>query len=276
MRSVTVFPAIVILFPQLLLAEWIAIPTETLVHESDLIVIGTLHGVVEQRSADRDEGTDCGRGYLHVDDVLWGDAAAGTDLLLTWENMAAMVCPRVEHGGEQGRRSLWLLTRGKPGEVRADHPGRTIELARAAEVRDLLTRRPVCLRTGGRSHDASQRFVVTVLFRNATDRDLRFPGLEYRAGRLFLSSGISLDVQHYDPSKDLRKKLRPIPNAISSSVDLPPIIVRPHEEKAITLLLSRLYDTSAYGTYSVQIPIEGYEPANTVGISFWAQASSTR
>ncbi|KAF0248798.1 MAG: hypothetical protein FD167_1802 [bacterium] len=116
------------------LARWAFIPLEQLVQESDLIVIGALTDVKEHTENEIEHG----RGVITVDKVLWGNVKAGEKLNLTWENAVGIVCPRIDHKDNQQKKAIWLLTVEKNNGVKADYPGRFVELTQKEEILKLI------------------------------------------------------------------------------------------------------------------------------------------
>src|SRR5262245_24858239 len=106
-------------------AMWAAVPVDELIQDSDLIIVGTLSGVSEYTSDD----VDYGEGTILVEDVIWGDVSLGESLALRWKNGSFVACPRIEHKHAENKRAIWILTTGPGGEVRADYPGRFVELS---------------------------------------------------------------------------------------------------------------------------------------------------
>ena len=104
---------------------------------SDLIVIGTLHNVSEETR----DGVDYGMGEITVDEVLFGEAQSGQKLTLVWQNESDVMCPRVEHRGDQNKRLIWLLTLKPDKKVAADNPGRVAPLEKRDKVVELLRER---------------------------------------------------------------------------------------------------------------------------------------
>src|SRR5262245_10358391 len=110
------------------------LPLEDLVADSDLVVVGTLHNVVEHSTG----GRDYGRGILTVSNSLCGRAMPVDRPTLCWSNLSAFSCGRVEHRQDEGRERLWLLTWRDGATVCADYPRRTLEADAQPEVARLL------------------------------------------------------------------------------------------------------------------------------------------
>src|SRR4029078_9870564 len=115
-------------------AMWMLIPIEDLVQDSDLIAVCTLSGVSEHTK----NGIDYAQGTILIDEVIWGSANGGDSLTLKWQNHSGLVCPRVEHRHRQGTKGIWLLTVEPDGTVRANYPGRFVELRERANVERFL------------------------------------------------------------------------------------------------------------------------------------------
>jgi hypothetical protein len=115
-------------------ARWALIPLDKLIEDSDLIVIGTLNNVKEHSEKD----VDYGKGTIIVDEILWQNKEIGTKLKLTWENPTGIACPRVDHKDSQGKKAIWLLKVEQNNIVKADYPGRFVELDQKEEVLKLI------------------------------------------------------------------------------------------------------------------------------------------
>ena len=123
-------------------AMWARLPLDQLVQDCDLIVVGTLEGVFEYSR----DGVDYGEGTIVIDEVIWGAAHPSESVTLKWKNRSEIICPRVEHRWSQGKMAIWLLTVHEAGVVRADYPGRFVDLSKRREVERILATRKVCLR----------------------------------------------------------------------------------------------------------------------------------
>lgn len=109
-------------------AIWALIPTEELIQETDLIVIGTLQGVREFTKDD----IDYSEGTIRIDKVIAGNSetSGGTPLkfgdriVIKWRNSSMIACPRVEHKGDENIKGIWLLEVKNDGTVSSDYPWR--------------------------------------------------------------------------------------------------------------------------------------------------------
>ena len=136
-RSLSII--LIFLLPIVAFADWIVISLESAVKTSDLIVIGTLHNVSEETR----DGVDYGMGEITVDEVLSGKAKPGQKLTLVWQNESDVMCPRVEHRGDQNKRLIWLFTLKPDEKVAADNPGRVAPLEKRDKVIELLRERGI-------------------------------------------------------------------------------------------------------------------------------------
>lgn len=140
-------------------AMWMLVPLEELVQQSDLIVVGTLYGV----SRHTQNGIDYEQGTILIDEVIWGSANAGDSLTLKWQNESELICPRVEHRPNQGITGIWLLTGGADGVVRANYPGRFVELSERTMVERFLAKNKVSLRTAECAVDVPSQDVTPIM-----------------------------------------------------------------------------------------------------------------
>ena len=173
-------------------AEWVELPLENplenLVQDSDIIVIGTL----ERLSQYTHNGMDYAQGRIVIDEVVWGSANPGDLLTLKWQNKSGLVCPRVEHGHNEGKQGIWLLTVDPGGGVRANYPGRFVGLDQRSSVVRCLTKNLLSLRAAQPFYTADEPVNVSLVFRKPTQEFIEFPGVEYRDGQLLMAPGVSL------------------------------------------------------------------------------------
>ena len=247
-------------------AMWALIPLDELVQDSDLIVVGTLGDVSEYSSA----GTDYGQGTIVVNEVIWGNAQTNEVLTLKWQNSTGVVCPRVEHSGEQGKTAIWLLTKRSGDEVRADYPSRFVELADRAKVERILRRKNVCLQVSEWLVSAAEPAIVSIVFRNPAEHPAQFPGMLYVNGVLYADADASLSVSTDFWNKDKQgldwKRVEWIPNRVVVE-DLAPITVPPKQEYRLSIDLRDLVNISPGENYQVRFEARGWAAANRVGIS---------
>ena len=91
-------------------AEWVMLPLEELVCDSDLIVVGTLSSVSEYSK----NGMDYAQGTITVDETIWGAVPPGETLTLKWDNPSNLKCPRVGHrhnSDKKGNLASYTLLR---------------------------------------------------------------------------------------------------------------------------------------------------------------------
>jgi hypothetical protein len=247
-------------------AMWALIPLDELVQDSDLIVVGTLGDVSEYSSA----GTDYGQGTIVVNEVIWGDTQANEVLTLKWQNSTGVVCPRVEHSGEQGKKAIWLLTKRSGDEVRADYPSRFVELADRAKVERILRRKNVCLQVPERLVSAAEPAIVSIVFRNPSEHPAQFPGMLYVNGVLYTDADASLSVSTNFWNKEQLldwKRVEWIPNRVVVADNIAAITVQPKQDYRLSIDLRDLVNISPGENYQVGFEARGWAAANRVRIS---------
>lgn len=135
-KSLAVLLAVLILTFNLE-AKWLFIPTEQLVREADLIVVGTLHTAYE-------DSEGIGSGYINVVEIIGGVPKTlegrylriGDDLTIDWADNWA--CAAGMHLRRQGYKGVWLLDVEKNGTVSAAYPGKFASLEQLHEIQKLL------------------------------------------------------------------------------------------------------------------------------------------
>ena len=246
------------------LAMWALLPLDELVQDCDLIVVGTLDGASETSQ----NGMDYGQGTILIDEVLWGAASAGESVTLRWQNESGLICPRVEHRYDQAKKAIWLLTVEDGGVVRADYPGRFVDLSDRRKVERILTRKKVCLRTPKYLFGADEPVCVSLVFRNPTDSVIKFPGVAYKDGYLVMNPDVSLAV--YSGFGNEQAITTPLPDRVLFSEDVEPMLVQPRQELRITVDLRKLFNVVPEEYYAVQFGLRGYGQANDAGVSLEA------
>lgn len=262
MKGCVLFFLLTLCFPLTTQGMWARVPTEDLVRDSNLIVVGTLQQVSEYSDGE----IDYRQGVIVVHEVLWGDARAGERLTLKWQNLSGLVCPRVEHDGNENVKGVWLLTLDTgDNSVRADYPGRFVELEKQTEVESWLESG---LFIDGGSFQVDEPFIITVIFRNASESEKRFAGLSFSNGLLFLSPQSKLITSRYMDDGDLQP-LRPKANSILFLQDGNSIVVPPSGEVKATFDLKSLYNFSARreGGFSVELNLAGLRAANEATVT---------
>ena len=227
------------------------ISIEELVHDSDLIVVGILNNVSEYSQY----GIDYAQGTISVDEVIWGAAQPGEVLTLKWKNESGVVCPRVDHRLNQNRKAIWLLTT-HDGEVHANYPGRFVDLAERSKVEQSLVKDKVRLRTTKDFCPPNEPLIVWLVFRNATQTPIAFPGVENNDGRLILSPDLVLTVRHsYGESLTVDKS---IPGKVIFSKTLAPIIVQPQQEFTVAIDLKEFFLIANDKEYFANLRVKGF------------------
>ena len=241
-------------------ARWAWIPLEDLVQDSDVIVIGTLQEVSQYTH----NGMDYAQGNIVIEEVIWGTANPGEVFTLKWQNASGLVCPRVEHRHNKDNKGIWLLTVDPDGVVRANYPGRFVELNERSKVEQCLAKNLLSLRMSQFLHVADEPINVSLVFRNPTERFIEFPGVEYRDGHLLIAPGVSLNL--YAGYEKSRIQQAPLPGRVIRSNELSPIVVAPRQEFRLSLDLRTLFPVSYDEQYSLRLNIKGFGRANDIWI----------
>lgn len=176
-------------------AKWGYIPTEELVADSDLIVVGTLKDVRKYTRGEQDYG----RGTIEVKEVLWGKAKPGDRLALRWSNSSRIICPRVEHKPHANKERVWLLKEGRCGTVRADYPGRVLDSYYEAAIPMMMGSTPI--RVVGGLYSTKMPVTVEFIIGNASARTLVLPTLSQQKGVLHMDRRFRLIVYNWSTSR---------------------------------------------------------------------------
>ncbi|HLF84857.1 MAG TPA: hypothetical protein VI837_11835 [Blastocatellia bacterium] len=240
---------------------WAQIPLDQLVQCSDLIVVGTLDEV-SQYSRD---GMDYAEGTIRIDEVIWGVANAGESVTLKWQNQSTLVCPRVENEYNQSKKGIWLLTVQDGAVVRADYPGRFVDVSDRQKVERSLLKNKVSLRAARFFVAVDEPISVSLVFKNPTPSPIEFPGVEFSDGKLLLSPGVNLTLLSSDGEAG-RKITSPLPGRVLLSQNLPPVLVGPQQEFRLTMNLRELFEIAHEEVYSVQLRVKGFGRANDIRI----------
>jgi len=239
---------------------WMMVPLNELVQDSDLIIVGTLEGV-SQYSKD---GVDYAQGTIRVNEVIWGSANVGDLLALKWQNASNIICPRVEHRHNQSKMGLWLLTVESGGDVRADYPGRFVELGERSKVERFLMKNKVSLRGAQSVYGADEPVNISVVFRNPTQSFMEFPGVEKRDDVLFMNPNVEIRVAR--GLDEQSTPLTPLPGGVLLSETLSSIALGPREAFRLTVDLRKFFDLVAGESYSVQMHVKGLGTSNTTHV----------
>jgi hypothetical protein len=197
--------------------------------------------------------------YSHAE-TIWGAVNPGETLTLKWFNESGIVCPRVEHRRHADKKGIWLLTRSSDGEVRANYPERFVELDLKEKVMKILARKKTCVRMARHPEPGDEPVTVSLVFRNPTQEEIRFPGLEIHDGRLYISPNVILKLRD--------GKIDRLPDRVFVSEGVAPIVVGANQEHRITLDLRQVFDLNAPGPYTFRFKVRGFERGNDRGFYF--------
>jgi len=248
-------------------ASWAHVPLETLVQESDIVVVGTLRDVTEHTAG----GTDYGQGQLVVREVVWGQVSPGDALLLKWSNPSEIMCPRVEHRQNAGEEGIWLLT-AEGGHVEANYPGRFVGLKMRRQVEAALARYPVVLRAGKYFVTPGEALPFTVLYRNFSNAPRTFPGAAFDGGFLRLGPGLRL---HVEARLGDEKRRLGLEGRVTGEGAPSPFTVAAGGEHRVTVNLRDLLPTEpvAGESYGVSLSLGGLRPTHGIVFHFGAAPS---
>jgi hypothetical protein len=128
-------------------AMWAMIPTEQLIKETDLVVIGTLQGV----NGFTKDDIDYSEGTILIEKVIAGNDTttsgehleSGDRIVIKWQNSSMIACPRVEHKGDENTKGIWLLEVESDGTVSSDYPWRFRPLNELDKLKKILRKTKV-------------------------------------------------------------------------------------------------------------------------------------
>jgi branched-subunit amino acid ABC-type transport system permease component len=128
-------------------AEWALIPTDELVKESDLIVIGTLQSVSRYTK----DNVDYSEGKIVVEKIISGNVKTtegfplkmGDKIKFKWQASTLIVCPRLDHSSNENEKGIWLLEVESDKTVSADYPRRFNSLNEMSELKKILRKTKV-------------------------------------------------------------------------------------------------------------------------------------
>ncbi|MDQ3713855.1 MAG: hypothetical protein M3388_16770 [Acidobacteriota bacterium] len=145
----TLFTAcfIILLFSFNCFAMWALISTDELVKESDLIVIGTLQSISKYTK----DNVDYSEGKIVVEKVISGYVKTtegfplelGDKIKFKWQASTLIVCPRLDHSGNENEKGIWLLEVESDGTVSADYPRRFNSLDEMSKIKKILRKMKV-------------------------------------------------------------------------------------------------------------------------------------
>jgi hypothetical protein len=217
---------------------------------------------------------DYGEGTILIEDVIWGGVAAGETLRLIWKNESNILCPRLEHRQNAGKKAIWLLTVRGDHEVSANHPSRFVAIEQRDNVEKALRKNPVCLRTDDPFVRATQPVRVSLVFRNPTDQPREFPGIDVRGDHVMVTTHVNFALychsyattpnSTHDMAKSYVEPLKNLAVLSASTCCVLPIVVAPGQEQRITLDLKTLFPFFQGDDYSFEFKVKGHRRANTV------------
>lgn len=254
MLKIVISIQILLVFASTSEAIWVKRPLTELVRESDLIIVGTLHDIIENRNV-RDK--DYGRGWIDVHEVIWGSDAVGDSVLLTWENSSFLSCPRVEHGGYEGKKLIWLLTDHKNGEMRADHPSRRVPLNKRHELEHALLTSHVFLRLDGWIVPAGKPIKVIFGYRNYGNDKKQFPGISFGDGVLSVNPAVRITL-YAGPNKSSLKLLKPLKGRYVIDPSLPALTANSMSDAQVEVDLKTVYGINETTGYWLSIEVDGH------------------
>jgi hypothetical protein len=117
-------------------AEWMPVPLEDLVHDSDFIVVAQLKDISTSTVASVQHFT----GTLHISEIIRGPTLHSDRLTLIWANKLDGRFPKVEHQRFQGTNWIWFLTVNAPGTVTTTHPVSVYTLEERQELDEILAK----------------------------------------------------------------------------------------------------------------------------------------
>ncbi len=80
---------------------------------------------------------DYGQGTLVISKWLYGFPNKKNELLLKWEGVSYIICPRIEWHETQ-EDGIWLLKMESDGTVRANYPDRHVSLSELDNLKPLI------------------------------------------------------------------------------------------------------------------------------------------
>lgn len=272
MKYALIILVLIIAIPAPSFARWAYVPLVDLVQESDIIVVGALGDVREYS----DRGTDYGNGTIQVEEVIWGNVKEGQNLALLWTNGTGVVCPRVEHKNKENQKGIWLLTLDENGNVRADYPGRFVDLEERDNVASALMKRPVRLKVSKYRISPDEPIEVSLIFRNSTKQRRVYSGMAYRNGYLYADSKIKLELLRGWGEDG--ENVAALANKIIVSQDVVPIIVEPGQEYTVTFNLRDFFifpgHTALAGEKSYTFKLSAKEIVELNHIDFYQKSAS--
>lgn len=209
-----------------------------LITTADDIVIGR----VQSLGTAEVDGRPVGQGDLRVDRVLWSRARTGEILSLRWPAATRGLGGTFMLTGAEQKSELFFLTRDPDGAVRADDQRMRPEDEQM--VLDTLAAYPY--RVTAPDRDLGDPVVVTVEFRNSTDKNITVPAVRSVDGTVTYGDGFrfkALIAVSDERGRLLDKSppLAPVGEPFHRDPSLRPVVLHPGESSKVELSLSDLY-----------------------------------
>ncbi|UCH10159.1 MAG: hypothetical protein JSU61_13320 [Fidelibacterota bacterium] len=232
---------------------------------SDLIVVGVLEAV----EVDSSEIGTLMEGFVHVNEVLWGDMLSFlTGEVMRYEQVSIRWHSPPDNEILNARDmqktdvGIWCLSKSGSDVFQVYGPGPLTLNSRNKVLRG-LRRNVVFVRRA--SQYPSSTAVVDLMVRNAHKRDATFPQFRYENGKIYLHTDINLQVTT-SAGRD-NKIAEPLPPVPGRMVDLDEddvMIVASGEEYQVRFDLRAIYDLKMQTDYSVTFQMEGFESSTVV------------
>jgi hypothetical protein len=217
---------------------------------SDVIVLGTLSGVVQESR----DGSDYAEGTIHVSEVLWGPIIPENRLLLQWSNPFSMTCPRTEHV-HRTERGIWLLEMLQDGTVRACDPDCFQPEHLRDGIRTLLNDNTLVAKV---VTSTTAWPWLNIRIRNSTADTLVLPGLRKDGRILILDPRVELEVNV--DSGGQGDRLSPLPGRLRRDPSIPPIAVPPQTDHTLLIQLANIFPLKPRHRYSFSLSIPKVRP----------------
>lgn len=209
-----------------------------LITSSDDILIGT----VQTLGTTEVDGRPVGQGDLRVDRALWSRAKPGEILKLRWPAGTRGLGVNIMLDESAQKSELFFLTRDLDGAVRSNH--QRMKPDDEQMVLDTLAAYPYQVIAPDR--DRGEPVVVTLRFRNATDRDIMVPAVRNVGGKVTYGDGFSFKALIFASDErgrplEMRPALAPIGEPFHHDRTLASVVLHPGESSQVELSLTELY-----------------------------------
>jgi len=224
-----------------------------LITTADDIVIGR----VQSLGTAEVDGRPVGQGDLRVDRVLWSRARTGEILSLRWPAATRALGGTFMLTGAEQKSELFFLTRDPDGAVRADDQRMRPEDEQM--VLDTLAAYPY--RVTAPDRDLGDPVVVTVEFRNSTDKNITVPAVRSVGGIVTHGDGFRFKARIYLSDERGRllasPPLAPVGDAFRRDPALRPVVLHAGESSKVELSLSVLYGSVPTSQCELIIGVNG-------------------